>query len=214
MFDSIFVCLILFAGTGNAVVVTQKKVPDKLFDSASITSLFRIVPGIGCAVTGLAPDAHAQVQRARYEAANFKYEYGYEMPIEVLTKRMADIAQVYTQNAEMRPLGTSMMLIGFEEGQPLLFKTDPAGYYCGFKACAVGVKAMEANNHLEKKLKKKADYNKEQTIQLAIATLSTVIGSEFKPTEIEVGVIDERGVFETLNETQIEHYLTQIAEKD
>lgn len=203
-----------FIGTNNAVVVTQKKVPDRLFDSSSVTSLYRIIPGIGCVVTGLSPDAAAQVQRARYEAANFKYEYGYDMPIEILTKRMADIAQVYTQNAEMRPLGTSMMLIGLEDGKPTLYKTDPAGYYCGYKACAVGVKAMEASNHLEKKLKKKLEYSGDQTIQLAIATLSTVVGTEFKPSEVEVGVVDERGIFETLTEAQIENHLTQIAEKD
>lgn len=120
-------------GTNTAVVVTQKKVPDKLLDPKSITNLYRITPSIGCCVTGLVPDAQAQVQRAKYEAANFKYKFGYDIPIETLTRRLSDIAQVYTQNAGMRPYGTSMMLISYEDGQPLLFKTDPAGYYCGYR---------------------------------------------------------------------------------
>lgn len=46
-----------------------------------------------------------------------------------------------------------MILIGFDdELGPCVYKTDPAGYFCGAKACGAGVKQTEVNSYLEKKL--------------------------------------------------------------
>ena len=101
------------------------------------------------------------------EASQWKYKHNRAISTEQLARRMADLNQYYTQNAEMRSLGCAMLLIGFDSDTPSVFKVDPAGYYRSMKAVSVGVKQQQANTLLEKKLKKKADaLTLEQTVEV------------------------------------------------
>lgn len=64
-------------------------------------------------------------------------------------------------------LFSGMILIGIDDEKgPQLYKTDPAGYYCGFKGCSVGIKQTEANSFLEKKIKKKHAWTQSETIEV------------------------------------------------
>lgn len=259
-------------GKDCSVVVGQKKVPDKLIDASSVTNIFNLTPEIGCIMTGRVADARAQVQRAKMEAADFKYKYGYAITPDLLAKRMANMNQVYTQRAAMRPYGVSMILVGIDpERGPQIFKIDPAGYYVGFRATAAGVKQTEATNFLEKQFKKSSstaaaaasaesapqaasatdaaaleaqlissNLSVEQTLDLAVNTLATVLAQDLKPSELEVAIVggpeaakaaqDDSGApldsstlpkevqqqkrFRKLNDEEISVILERLAERD
>jgi len=219
--------------------VHQYYTQDKLVDPASVTTLFKISDTIGCCATGMAPDARSQVQKARQECVDFTNDFAYSIPPGYLAGRMADQNQVYTQHAYMRPMGvgagicackpwfcvsyvsacgmSALTIAGIdEEHGPQLYKCDPAGFYVGYKACASGTKEDEAMNFLEKEFKKEElDLNLENTIQLAIHALQAVLAVEFKPSDIEVGLVTlDDPTWRELGEAVIEAHLTAIAERD
>jgi len=74
-------------------------------------------------------------------------------------------------------------------------------------------------NQLEKSFKKKenlySEMSENETIQMAIATLQNVISSDFKATDLEVGVVSKsRPKFVKLTAEEIEEHLNAISVKD
>lgn len=210
---------IAIRGSDTVCFVTQRKVPDKLVDASSVTSIHKITRQLGMLVTGMQGDTRSLIQKARQEAAEFRFKFGYEIPPDYLARILADQAQVYTQHAYMRPLGVIPIIAGWDEenGVPQLYKVDPAGYYVGYKATASGVKDQEATNWLEKRHKNNelGSLNHEDTVQTAIAALQHVLAEDLKATDIEVGVVmgPDAG-FRVLTEAEVEEHLVAISEKD
>ncbi|KAL7515564.1 hypothetical protein ACHAXN_012724 [Cyclotella atomus] len=205
---------IALRGKDSAVVVTQRKVPDRLVVPKSVSSVYTITPKLGVLATGMLADVKSAVQRLRYEAADFEFKYGYAVPPAVLAKRMADIAQVNTQSASMRPLAVVLLLVGIDDEKgPTVLKVDPAGHYLPFKGTASGNKEQEATNFLEKRVDAIDGYSVDETIRTAIVCLGSVLGSDFRGNELEVAFVQGReGRFRSLNEEEIEEHLNAIAD--
>lgn len=201
-------------GAKSAALITQKKVPDRLIDPSSITSIYKITDSIGCLMLGLLPDIRSQVERIRYEANEFKFNNGYPMPVHVLTGRIADIAQVATQRASQRAMACITLFVGVddEKGAQLL-KSDSAGHYLPYKAVATGKLEAEAMNFLEKRVAEIPTLDENETIEMAISAMQHVLSTDFKSSEIEVSVVSVGQSFRVLTEDEIELRLTAISEK-
>ena len=201
-------------GSQSAVFITQRKVQDRLVDPSSLTSIYRITDSIGCLMLGLLPDIRAQVERIRYEANEFQYANGFAMPVHVLAKRIADICQVYTQEASSRALACVMLLIGVDEEKGAqAFKVDPAGSYLPYKAVATGKTEQEAMNFLEKRVAELDGLDEDGCVEMAIQAMQYVLSTDFKSTEIEVAVVSRGQRFRLLREEEIEARLNSISEK-
>eukprot|EP01015_Nassula_variabilis_P000476 TRINITY_DN1024_c0_g2_i1.p2 TRINITY_DN1024_c0_g2~~TRINITY_DN1024_c0_g2_i1.p2 ORF type:complete len:250 (-),score=54.12 TRINITY_DN1024_c0_g2_i1:126-875(-) len=207
-------------GDTCAVVCGEKKVPDRLMDASTITNIHNITQNLGVITTGIPADAKAVVTRLRQEAAQYRYENGHTIPVDVLAGRGAELAQVFTQHAHIRPFGVETIFAGIDDERgPQIYKIDPSGFHCGYRGTTSGLKDQEANNYLEKAIKKKIENNSKQsddeTIQLAISTLQTVLGSDLKATDLEVGFVSTtENKFRKLTEQEIESHLNILATRD
>ena len=107
-----------------------------------------------------------------------------------------------------------MLLVGAEvEKGAQVFKVDPAGHYLPYKGVAVGKSEQEAMNFLEKKVTDLSSLDESCAIEMAITAMQYVLSTDFKSSEIEVGVVTLGGRFRVLGEDEIETRLTAISEK-
>ncbi|ORC91969.1 proteasome alpha 1 subunit [Trypanosoma theileri] len=205
------------------LVFTQHTVPDKLMRSETIASLYNITEGIGACVTGRAPDGKSLVQKARHEASEFKYRFGSPIPVSVLAKRVADMAQVRTQQAGMRLMGVVMTFLGMEQNDedgswvPQIYCVDPAGWCGSFHAYATGKKQIEATAFLEKKQKNAPFHtlSQKEAAMIALAALQSSLGESLKASDLEVGRCSvSNHSFSRVPDQEVEEWLTALAEAD
>lgn len=152
----------------------------------------------------------------RQFAGDYRNDYGYEIPINVLGEKVGEIAQVYTQHAYMRPLCVVTLLFTIDDERgPQLFKIDPAGHFQGYKAAATGEKEQSASNHLEREFKKKLEMSTDDALKVAIKTLQTTLSTEFRSTDIEIGLVTlEEPNVKILTPEEIERELSKVGESD
>ena len=193
----------------GVVLIAEKRKLFPLIDFNSIEKIFKIDEHIGITYAGIPSDARVLIDRARTQAQINRLLYDEPIDVEVLTRRISDLMQLYTQHGGVRPFGVSLLIAGVDGNGPRLFMTEPSGAYAGYYARAIGAGSQPVTEFLEK------NYNPnltlEETIILAIKALMPVVEGALEPEKLEIGVAsvkDRR--FRKLTNEEIAEWIKKV----
>ena len=196
----------------GVVLLVDKRVSSRLIEANSIEKIFQIDDHIGAATSGLVADARALIDRARVEAQVNRVSYDEPIGVEVLSKKICDHKQTFTQYGGTRPYGTSLLIAGVEDHTPRLFETDPSGALLEYKATAIGAGRGPVIEVFE------AEYNENMSLDdaifLGIEALYKAADGKFKPETLEVGIIPVSDKdFRKLTTAEVQVFAEKIYEK-
>jgi proteasome alpha subunit len=177
---------ILALRCSGGVVLGAEETIDPLEESEYSWKIFKIDDHVGTAIVGLSSDARILIDQARVHAQSNKLTYDEPIDTEVVTKRICDIKQLYTQHAGVRPFGVSMIFAGVDKTGPRVFGTHPSGTYRGYKARAEGAGRETVFNILKEEYKE--DMELENVTKLAVKCLTKALEARQLPPRIKVAV--------------------------
>ncbi len=179
---------------------------NRLEDPEYFRKIFQLDEHVGAAIAGLDSDARVLISQARLFCQSNRLLYDEAVDIEVLTRRIGDLAQVYTQHAGVRPFGVSTIIAGVDRAGCRVLTTDPSGSYRGYRATAVGRKSDEANKLLEERYQEGLSID--EAISLAVEAVKTASEGEVTSKVVKVAIIPaDTGTFRRLSEEEVGKYL-------
>jgi len=171
----------------EGVVLGSEENIEALEEAEYSWKIFRVDEHIGAAIVGLSSDARILIDQARIYAQSNKLTYDEPMDVEVVTKRICDIQQMYTQHAGVRPFGVSIIFAGVDKTGTHVFGTHPSGTYRGYKATALGAGRETVLAMLKDEYKETMTLD--ETTKLAIKCLTKALEARQLPARIKIAVI-------------------------
>ncbi len=191
----------------EGVVLAANETPESgLEEPEYFRKIFQLDEHIGAAIAGLSSDARVLINQARVFCQSNRLLYDEAVDIEVLTQRIGDLAQVYTQNAGVRPFGVSMIIAGVDASGCGIIAIDPSGSYRGYHAAAVGRNSDEANKLFEERYRR--DLKLGEAVGLAVEAVRVASEGEVTSKVVKVALIPvDTKTFRRLTEEEVEVYL-------
>jgi proteasome alpha subunit len=200
---------ILAIRCAGGVVIGAEETIDPLEESEYSWKIFKIDDHVGAAIVGLSSDARILIDQARIHAQSNKLTYDEPIDTEVVTKRICDIKQLYTQHAGVRPFGVSMIFAGVDKSGSRVFGTHPSGTYRGYKARTEGAGRETVFNILKEEYKE--EMGLKDCTKLAVKCLVKALEARQLPPRIKVAVIPaDTKKMEILSDDKVEGIMKDI----
>lgn len=171
----------------GVLLVTDKRIVDKLIVAEALEKIFQIDDHIMATASGILSDARVLIERAQLKAQQHRVTYDTPVDSMSIVKDIANLAQICTQSGGLRPFGVSLLIAGIDEDGPKLYETDPTGIFFQYKAIVIGEGEAEVQEILYK------EYNDELTIEdclkIAVKALSKFLDKEFNVDRIDAAYI-------------------------
>lgn len=177
--------------TEGCSLVVQKRLHNSLVEKDMVKKIFSIDDQIATAIAGLTADARVLVNQARIQAQIHRITYNEPITVEALTRRLANVKQMYTQHAGVRPFGVSLLIAGCDEVLgPQLYMTEPSGSYWSYRATAIGSSAPTIIEFLEGEYKTIAKTVTEGNL-VSLKALKHVSEEQLDSEMIEIAIISK-----------------------
>jgi len=189
----------------GVVLGAEETIETSLEDPNFSWKIFEIDSHIGAAIVGLSSDARVLIDNARIYAQSNRLMYDEPIDVEVITKRIGDIKQLYTQHAGVRPFGVSIIFGGVDKTGNKIFATHASGAYRGYKATALGAGRETVIKILKEEYRE--NMTLEEAIKLTIKCLTSALEARGLPPRIKIAVVPAATKkLRMLTEEEIEEY--------
>jgi len=194
----------------GVVIGAEEKVESKLQDPNFSQKIYEVDEHIGAAVVGISSDARILIDESRIYCQSNRLMYDEPVDVEIVTKRIGDIMQIYTQHAGVRPFGVSIIFGGVDRTGPRIFTTDPSGSYRSYKAVAIGIGKEAAEKILIEEYRE--DLKLEEAIKLAVKCLMRAAQARDEQPAIKLAVVPTSTKrFRPLSEEETQKYMAEAA---
>jgi proteasome alpha subunit len=193
----------------EGIVLGSEENIEALEEAEYSWKIFRVDEHVGAAIVGLSSDARILIDQARIYAQSNKLTYDEPIDVEVVTKRICDIQQMYTQHAGVRPFGVSIIFAGVDKTGNHVFGTHPSGTYRGYKATALGAGRETVLAVLKEEYKE--NITLEAATKLVIKCLSKALEARQLPARIKVATISvATKKMEMLKDETVEAHIKEL----